>query len=463
MKLLSLQYLAWISRSFRRDEYSLLHPVSTRQYARCHGYGRSLTLRRFFHLLATVFSLLVIAILLSGIPPNFNDARNAARSLPQHNLSLARAERRRYLRFSRRVTGRGLNNALQQSLLMSHIAYASNRTYVFHDYVWSDLPFPYTIYDFALRPTRMPLNTFITGPTAGGPIEGASTSLRAVTEEFWNEVCPPERVTVFNSKDVPTDGEGSDIVKWWRESLANIEDECVEISPEKDVFNDYIFGEKRILSLWPDLSKSPVLQGFSWSPLVYSAVVRNYALLQSYSTKMVLDQDTPLEGLVAIHLRRGDYSRHCVNLKNWGANWMGLNSFPEFIDKFNPPAEEPDSNLRLEYYLKRCFPAREQIVQRLREIRKDNPSLRRVYLLSNGWGWWLNELSKELKQDGWEDVANTNQLRLDNEQFWVSGAVDMAIAERAEVLLGNGFSSLTSNVVMLRMASGKASTSNRFL
>jgi len=45
----------------------------------------------------------------------------------------------------------------------------------------------------------------------------------------------------------------------------------------------------------------------------------------------------------------------------------------------------------------------------------------------------------------------------------VGDGVDMAVAEKAEVFLGNGFSSLTSNVVMLRMAKGPGPSTYRFL
>jgi len=70
-------------------------------------------------------------------------------------------------------------------------------------------------------------------------------------------------------------------------------------------------------------------------------------------------------------------------------------------------------------------------------------------------------------------------LELDSEAKWVSMAVDMALAQRAEVFVGNGvsclylfiyvtnddlvqFSSLTSNDVLLRMAQGMEAESNRF-
>ena len=59
---------------------------------------------------------------------------------------------------------------------MSHLAYMSNRSFVFEDYVLSCTPLPYAICDFALRPKRIPFNAFISGPTACGPISPPSSS-----------------------------------------------------------------------------------------------------------------------------------------------------------------------------------------------------------------------------------------------------------------------------------------------
>jgi hypothetical protein len=87
-------------------------------------------------------------------------------------------------------------------------------------------------------------------------------------------------------------------------------------------------------------------------------------------------------------------------------------------------------------------------------------------------------------------MKSSLDVRLDGEQAYVAMAVDMAIAEKAEVFVGNGvssflsffvfifflvgpellltnnllqFSSLSSNVVMLRMAKGLDPLTNRFL
>lgn len=68
--------------------------------------------------------------------------------------------------------------------------------------------------------------------------------------------------------------------------------------------------------------------------------------------------------------------------------------------------------------------------------------LKRVYVMTNEWAgsFWLRGLREELREDGWEDVMGSAELVLDREQRYVSGAVDMGIAQRAEVFVGNGVS-----------------------
>lgn len=118
------------------------------------------------------------------------------------------------------------------SLLTSYIAYATNRTFVFDDYVWSHLPIPYTLYDFSLRPTRIPLNAFISGPTAGSNVPTSMN--RAISADYFDYICPPSaRVSIkYSSPFVGNEGNGLDIVNGWRERL-NKDDvrntSCLEI------------------------------------------------------------------------------------------------------------------------------------------------------------------------------------------------------------------------------------------
>jgi hypothetical protein len=53
-----------------------------------------------------------------------------------------------------------------------------------------------------------------------------------------------------------------------------------------------------------------------------------------------------------------------------------------------------------------------------------------------------------LVEDGWEDVVFGKDLILDKQQRGVDVAVDMGIAERAEVFVGNGVSVSFSDAVV---------------
>lgn len=216
------------------------------------------TLRRA---LVSLTLILLLLMLLRGIPPSYNDIREYERRLPQHNLSLAPPEgvEGAYLRFPGHLWGHGLNNVLQETyvrislesvasdsshnrILMSYLAYMTNRSFVFEDYTWSHTPLPWTI---SLRPKRIPLNAFISGPTAGGPIPPPSYSAssspqpRAISAEWWEKVCPKSRRIVVSSSDAPGgDVEADKLMEWWIDKLASVQGSCVEVdSSEKVVFD----------------------------------------------------------------------------------------------------------------------------------------------------------------------------------------------------------------------------------
>ncbi|THU79661.1 hypothetical protein K435DRAFT_973071 [Dendrothele bispora CBS 962.96] len=501
-------------------------------------------LRIFFHyfsikrlavFLVVLFVMTSAIILSSGIPPSYDDIWAYERSLPQHNLTEAFGDlkwgRRKYLRFEGGVKGRGFNNVFQEALILSYVAYLTDRAFVFEDYVWSQTSFSSSIDEWALRPSRIPFNAFISGPTTGGPIiditnssssssssNGREGSIRkrSVNLEFFDAICPVERRFVINASESPDDKEGQDRVVWWKDRLEKVRDEpCVVVDDSKVIFDIDFFGSpNHIIPAFDSLRTSPILTSFTWSPLILSAVSRNFAVLQPPSLSSLYSQTPPsstIKGLVAIHLRRGDFFGHCLYLLKWRVKYMGLNMYPGVGKDFDPDEylrqviienesgngdgngngngneggksnsneeldEKEKSRVLKPYYFEHCLPEIDQIVARLREVREEMGSssssssgeggkvdLKRLYILSNGKASWLNELGKELKGDGWVDVRSTTDLRLDKQQKYVSGAIDMAIAEKAEVFIGNGFSSLSSNIVMLRLAKGLPPNSNHFL
>ena len=68
--------------------------------------------------------------------------------------------------------------------------------------------------------------------------------------------------------------------------------------------------------------------------------------------------------------------------------------------------------------------------------------LRRVFILSNARRFWLADLKDKLVKDGWDNVISRRDLTLDKQQRGVSVAIDMSIAEKAEVFVGNGVGGL---------------------
>ncbi len=138
---------------------------------------------------------------------------------------------------------------------------------------------------------------------------------------------------------------------------------------------------------------------------------------------------------------------------------MGFNEFPRLPDRFTPPASSSSDTYDDHYgydlspeqralYRSHCFPEIEQIVSRVREVRTSllrTTELTRVYILTNGRPEWLRELKDALQEDArrerlseWEHIGTSRDLRLTGEQKHNSQAVDMAVAQRAEVFIGNG-------------------------
>ncbi|KAJ7274049.1 hypothetical protein C8J57DRAFT_1434770 [Mycena rebaudengoi] len=450
----------------RKEDYQLLTD-STHRRRRSHGHWHrcfvAFSLRRLCFLIVVILVLLVVGVLLSGVPPSYAEVRKFEEMLPQHNLTAYALQNRgsapMYLRFPGHLWGHGLNNVLQEAILMAYMADLSGRVYVFEDYVWSHSPLPYTIYDFALRPSRIPLNAFVSGPIAGGPLppDVDAISKRAASAAFYEQVCPRSAVHTVSAFGAPTNVDGLVLLEWWTARLKDIHARCVEVDSSKQiVFHRDFFGSKLVLSLLPGLTAAPVLGAFEWSPLVHSAVSRNFALLRPPNPAALYPP-----------------CRHCPNLAQWGAEYMGFNQHPALPDRFTPPSSSSSSRTSTfptnqttveEYYLPHCLPTPAQLAARLHAVRAEHPlPLSRVYILTNGWGWFVDSVRSALLADGWAEVRGSGDLLLDGAQAGVGMAVDMRVGEGAEVFLGNGFSSLTSNIVMLRMARGLEPATNRFL
>ncbi|KAH9958799.1 hypothetical protein BGW80DRAFT_1465121 [Lactifluus volemus] len=192
------------------------------------------------------------------------------------------------------------------------------------------------------------------------------------------------------------------------------------------------------------LVTSPILTHISWSPLVTAPLAANApiihpALSDSTPSDFVPSSaPTTLSCFLALHIRRGDYLEHCKDIANWSARFMGFNEFPGLPGRFLPPAVHSQGHAppeELARYRAHCFPEIDQIVSRVRDAR----------VRADGRPEWLQELKNALQEDArtqgmdeWEHIGTSRDLRLTREQRHNSQAVDMAIAQRSEIFIGNG-------------------------
>lgn len=250
-----------------------------------------------------------------------------------------------------------------------------------------------------------------------------------------------------------------------------------------------IFGDSnRMLDVWPRYSVSPILTEFRWSELIEEAFDANRELITASDAHLPLLASIPpsvasaarytvIPGLLAMHIRRGDYAAHCQRLARWHAKYTAFNSFPEFPDKLADVPDDVEGDARVPLVRPHCWPSIPEIVARAEEERMtpEGAGLTDVFILTNGDREWVRELTEALRATGtWRVIATGRDLYLSKEQRYVSQAVDMLIWQRAEVLIGNGvcgyhlllclrvpwlirdsqFSSMTSQMNLLRMANG---------
>ncbi|KAJ2915519.1 hypothetical protein MD484_g4907, partial [Candolleomyces efflorescens] len=526
-----------------------------------------------------------------SVPPHYTDLRQQIYSLPQHNYSLPFPEgaNGRYVKFSSQVRELGWNNVLNDVLMNAHLAYRSNRAYVFTDHEWLMRHYPWPPEVAHEDPPLTPMAALMSGPAVGGEWpegtkrqsqnQNQSTVVeveappppRAVSSTWFDLVCPPHKRRILNTSDVkpwqrwdmqarsgrevfdiwlllltdrasldnvtnpnpiPTAGLGSDPTiedpapppngqpkDEEEESSEEYEDEgndnCLEIvsgSREEDmfpqVFDLWLWGTPRILDLWEEFKTGPISTGLGASPIVERCVQRNMHLfsrhlrvgeqedLEALERRQVLttvEQD-PLERALAVHVRRGDYKQACSELANWNSTFYSWNQLPFLPDRFTPPPYPGDhvsgqnSEENVQIYLEHCLPDDEAIVRKVESSRIDwememgylpkdfNPDaedgttshyLETLFLLTNERDpVWLGQLQSQFssKGGGWKNVVISSlEIVYDDAQEKSVGlAVDMDLARRAAVFIGNGWSSFTSNILHRRLVDGKSHISNRF-
>ena len=231
-----------------------------------------------------------------------------------------------------------------------------------------------------------------------------------------------------------------------------------------------------LASIWPDLISTPLLTRFAWSPLIELAFDTNRDLflppsaLSSTPHLSSLPYDTsdasttnaarypPIAGLMAIHVRKGDYASHCNTLASIGDPFVSANNFPSLPDAFLPPGVPgpvmPNGKVagnwhasaaQRAYYRERCYPSIPEIVAKVRAVRATEAGrgIRRLHIMTNGKAPYIANLKRALWDAApgeWDSISSSRDLALNWEQKFVAQAVDVLVAQRAQVLIGNGVS-----------------------
>jgi hypothetical protein len=184
------------------------------------------------------------------------------------------------------------------------------------------------------------------------------------------------------------------------------------------------------------LSRSPVLRGFGWSPLVQTAFEANRAL---FDPRHALAFDTRagaggppgvVPGLLALHIRRGDFETHCPDvLSRWRSTFAGFNGFPAFPDQWIPAPADADEFARQTLYQPHCLPSIEDVVRKVETIRAAHGTpLQAVYIMTNAKRVWADKLVQALRvRHQWALAAHSREMALDWEQQYIAQAPDMVI------------------------------------
>jgi len=454
----------------------------------------------YFQAAAAAFVILVIALtskiyanVSSGLPlytfrtfdrlpPLYSRFHAYELQLPQHDRnSTKETQEVKYLWIANHVRGVGWGNVMQELLLNHYLAYRAGRSFVFNNFTWDESDAPYSYFNAFSGmpiPSRIPLSAIIRGPTVGASMTSDSQTPLAVKKEYWDEICPnPKTISnadIIASFDRPPTAKM--LIERWAEVLRSTEDRCVETAKDaSQIFDSYIFGyPERLLDVWPTFSESPIMTELGWSSLVELAFDQNRetfaptATIEPYLTSTQIMSNAErypiISGLLVIHVRRGDFDEHCKRLIHWGSGYVAYNSFPQLSDRLEVPSDA-DEQLKTAIYWPHCFPGIAEIARKIDEVRRSSAGqgLRHIYIMTNGPSAWVHELKTTISGIAhWDTISSSRDLAFNDEQEYVKQAVDMLIGQRAQVFIGNGFSSLTGQVVMLRMANGVDPSRNRF-
>ncbi|KAJ7851503.1 hypothetical protein B0H14DRAFT_2761623 [Mycena olivaceomarginata] len=391
-------------------------------------------------------------------PPLYEAYHQRERNLSQHNPSLPSPDGRhaKFLWAANHVSHTDWADYMEEMILNAYLAYAAQRAYVFDNYTWEQGGYELSFQDGYAMPARIPLSAFISGPIVGGPMPDKDVP-RAVSREYFLSMCPRSDTVVVDTKMIQdalaAGATANQIIERWVAKLRAIQSPCVELarySPQ--LFDHKITSTARILDVFPALSQSPILSDFGWSSLILEGFHNNFEKFASPDPRLLMKTSIrPLRGLIALHIPRQNHEAVCADAYSSVGSFAGFNNLSELPDRYSPPGRD-GSDRTWEITRRHCLPSIPEIVEKVLTI--SEPHTTRVYVITDEAAHpWLADLTAALSAAyHWPHGISTSvDLKLSREGKFVSQALEMCIGQHAEKFIGNGFSTFTSNTVLLRM------------
>nr|VWP01562.1 MkkA [Ganoderma boninense] len=441
------------------------------------------------------------------LPPVYSLYHERELQLPQQQWNRTKHEEHEKLFYvSGPLTDGGWGFAFQEHLLHAYLAYRLGRTFVFDNYTLKRENSGYTrSFGYAI-PSEIPYTALIRGPMVGelwGP--GYNHVAPAVTKTYFDRICTSRTnffvYDLYNNVKIEQYRKADMIVNAWSDWTNRVHEiPCVEAwgGPIFDHWQTFDIPGS-LDPIWPDLISTPLLTRFSWSPLIELAFDTNRDLFfpalslartpylsalpyntsaSAFATTLNAARYPPIPGLMAIHVPKAhNYAAHCTFVADNGAPFVSVNAFSSLPDAATgipdrtnqSPGEGTTSPSRREAAAlrRRCYPSIPGIVAKVRAVRATAASagVRLLHIMTDGGPAYAGRLKRALWDafpGEWDSVSSSEDLVLNWEQRFVSEAVDALVAQRAQVFIGNGFSMLTANAVIMRLANNFSTESTRF-
>ncbi|WVQ81580.1 hypothetical protein IAT38_003704 [Cryptococcus sp. DSM 104549] len=367
--------------------------------------------------------------------------------------------------------GTGFNHQLQRVLLQHHLAVLGNRSLAFEPYVEDDTVFPFKVLQWPWRSAKIPLSAFISTVISG--FESFYNAPRAVPSWYYRANCGGYRQTTYTIRseahpdgDLELQADGQARIHQMQVLLAGTDQGCIRIKGEP--FDNEFFDSHAPLDLYESFVHSPAMKHFSFAPRVLSILNQHMhelapesplynleALAHTTSDREV--KSSTWKHILAMHIRRGpNWEAVCESKGENTSPFVSFNKLPLLPGNENvPPPASMVHATRMGLYRAKCLPQTLDIIARARRMRKNHPLLKSVYILTDAEDEWVREIRMWLQSEGWDNVwIGKNDIYPDWEDKEVGVAVDMEVARRAGVFVGNGFSMTSSNIVLLRSRDG---------